>query len=309
MPAYRIYFFIFSLMLLFSSCNSDRDSKVVVDFHQDDKTAVQKDENRTDKPVYIAIASMTSPRETVIFYNQLIEYLSDQLGQTILIKQKKTYKEVNELLKSGEVDFAFVCSGAYSELSRTNEVELLVAPVINDKTFYQAYIISNDSIGVRKFEDLNDRSFAFTDPLSHTGYMYPRYILKSMETHERIFFSKTLFTYGHDISIQMVNRGALDAASVHGLIYDYIAEVHPERVENVKILQKSQWFAMPPVVIPSKLDENRASLYKKLFLGIHEDSLGNAILKKLKINQFAIVEDSIYENVRKLKDDVEDEKK
>jgi phosphonate transport system substrate-binding protein len=258
-------------------------------------------------PIYIAIASMTSPRETFIYYNQLIDYLSKKLGRTILIKQKKTYGEVNELLKKGEVDFAFVCSGAYSELSENKEVDLLVAPVINGKTYYQAYIISRNTPEFNSFEDLKDKRFAFTDPLSHTGYMYPRYLLKKRATHERIFFSKTLYTYGHDISIQMVNRGALAGASVHGLIYDYIEDTAPERVENVRVLKKSEWFAMPPVVIPKQLNKELATLYRELFLNIHNDSLGGTILEKLKIEKFVIVEDSIYENVRKLKDDVENE--
>ena len=64
---------------------------------------------------------------------------------------------------------------------------------------------------------------------------------------------------------------------------------------------------MPPVVIPKQLSKERSNLYTELFLNIHLDSLGAAILEKLKIEKFSIIEDVIYENVRKLKDDVEDE--
>jgi len=300
-----IFLFLILLSFLISSCrNKDNDQTVVVDFN-DEIAPTLKYENENNRPIYIAIASMTSPRETFTHYSELIEYLSEKLGKTILIKQKKTYDEVNELLKNGEVDFAFICSGAYVGLSQKKDVNLLVAPVINDKTYYQAYIISKKNPTINSFADLKDKSFAFTDPLSNTGYSYPKKLLKELKTNKGLFFSKTIYTYGHDISIHMVNRGVIDGASVHGLIYDFITESHPESVENIKIIKKSEWFAMPPVVTPKQLNSKSFKRYQNLFSNIHNDSIGKSILKKLKIEKFVTMKDSIYNNVRKLKNYVE----
>lgn len=299
-----IFFTLVCIACLFISCENNASSSVVVNF-ADTLGLTPELGNKKSRPIYIAIASMTSPRETFTYYSQLIDYISDELGQTVLIKQKKTYEEVNDLLKRGTVDFAFICSGAYVGLSENNDVDLLVTPVVNGRTSYQAYIIAKNEPSFNSFEDLKDQRFAFTDPLSNTGYVYPHKLLKELNTHERIFFSKTIYTYGHDISIQMVNRGVLDGASVHGLIYEYIKELHPERVENIRVLKKSEWFAMPPIVTPKQLQKERFQKYKTLFSNIHKDSLGKAILDKLRIEKFVSVEDSIYKNVRKLKDYVE----
>ncbi len=291
------------LFLINLSCNQEFEERIVVDFK---KNTVEAPEKTVDKnnQIYIAIASMTSPRETINYYDELIHYFSDKLGQTILIKQKKTYKEVNNLIKNGEVEFAFICSGAYSELSKSGEAQLLVAPVINGKTKYQAYLIANKHIGVEKFEDLKYLDFAFTDPLSLTGYVYPQQLLRERETNQRLFFANTIFTYGHDISIEMVNRNVMDGASVHGLIFDYLSEVHPDRVQNVKVINKSEWFGIPPVVIPNNLDSEKTEKYRNLFLNTHKDSLGQTILEKLKIDSFVVVKDSIYDSLRKLRTDV-----
>ncbi len=291
------------LMILLLSCKNDN-KKIEVDF-KDAVVPVSGPNKNKDTPIYIAIASMTSPRETFTYYSQLIKYLSDKLGKTILIKQKKTYEEVNELLENGEVDFAFICSGAYVGLSKRKDVNLLVAPVINNRKYYQAYIIARKNSLVQSFKDLKDKSFAFTDPLSHTGFLYPRKLLKELGTNKGMFFSKTIYTYGHDISIHMVNRGVIDGASVHGLIYDYIAETHPESVKDIKIIKKSEWFGMPPVVTPKSLDDKDFKKYKKLFLNIHKDSVGISILNKLKIEKFVEMDDAIYDNVRKIKKYVE----
>lgn len=296
---------VFILLILSSfflaNCKVDQNKKVVVDF-KNNSSLDSTFEKQDSSPVYIAIASMTSPRETFTYYGQLINYLSGKLGTPILIKQKKTYEEVNELLKKGLVDFAFICSGAYVELSKEKDVDLLVAPVINDKTYYQAYIISKNSNEINEFKDLENKYFAFTDPLSNTGQRYPMKLLKEMDTNERLFFSKTIYTYAHDISIHMVNTGVVDGASVHSLIYDYIAKAHPESVKNIKIIKKSEWFGIPPVVTPKNLSSGSFDKYRKLFLTINEDTLGKNILKKLKIEKFVIVDDSIYQNVYKLDD-------
>lgn len=298
-----LFWFFISFGIL-SSCQDESKNRSVVDFKVEDLENENLEVKNKDQ-IFIAIASMTSPRETIIYYDQLIHYLSDQLGQTILIKQRKTYKEVNDLLKNGEVDFAFVCSGAYGELSKTKKVSLLVAPQIDGKTFYRAYIIVNSDTGIETFEGLQGKSFGFTDPLSHTGYMFPQQLLKDLESNQRLFFSNTIFTNGHDISIEMVNRNVLEGASVHGLIFDYLSEIKPDRVKNINIIKKSDWFGIPPVVFPENLDQERIEKYRKIFLDIHRDSIGKGILENLKIDSFVLVNDSIYDDVRKMKEHVD----
>lgn len=297
---FRIITLYFAISALLISCNNFKNRNTIVDFS--DSISVEQLEN-TDSlsPVYIAIASMTSPRETFNYYDELINFISVKIGRPIYFKQKKTYEEVNELLEKGEVDFAFICSGAYVEELKKSHISLLVAPIINNQTYYQAYIITGKNSGIDTFEELKDRSFAYTDPLSNTGYMYPRKLLDILGTSEDQFFSKTIYTYGHDISIQMVNRGIIDAASVHGLIFDYIANVYPERIENIKIINKSELFGMPPVVTPFGLDKKSFKIYQNIFLNLHQDSIGASILAKLKIEKFVTVHDSIYNNIRKLK--------
>ena len=205
------------------------------------------------------------------------------------------------MLAQGEVSFAFICSGAYIDAKAKNDVRLLVAPVINNQTYYQAYIITQKNSNTNKFSELKDHSFAFTDPISNTGFMYPQKQIRKISKKNNEFLSKSVFTYGHDISIQMVNKGIVDAASVHSLIYQYIANKYPQRVENIKIIKKSELFGMPPVVTPAKLNKECYNKLENVFLTINQDSIGKSILQKLGIEMFVKVDDTLYNNVRKLK--------
>ena len=290
------------LILAFSiSCTNTKNEKAVVDFSD---TAIQEHNNNIDgsKAVYIAIASMTSPKETYMYYSELIKYIADKAGHPIYIKQKKTYEEVNKLLENAEVDFAFICSGAFVGEYKNGAVKLLVAPEIDSSTHYHAYIIAQKESEIENFEDLKDKSFAFTDPLSNTGRLYPLKKIIELHENEQDFFLKTVYTYGHDISIQMVNRGIIDGASVHGLIFEYLSLYHPEKVENIKIIEQSEEFGMPPVVIPATLKQQSYNKYREIFLDIHNDSIGKKILDKLLIDKFVLVNDTIYNSVFQLKE-------
>ncbi len=283
------------------SCTNKNNRKTVVDF-ADTIIRVHDVNSEVSKPVYIAIASMTSPKETYIYYSELINYISDKVGHPIYIKQKKTYEEVNELLENSEVDFAFICSGAFIDEYKSGRIKLLVAPEIDSSVHYHAYLITQKESEINDFADLNNRSFAFTDPLSNTGRLYPLKKLYKLHKNENEFFKKIVYTYGHDISIQLVNRGIIDGSSVHGLIFEYLSLYHPEKVENIKIIEKSEEFGIPPVVIPATLSQEKVKKYKEIFLNIHNDTTGKKILDKLLINRFVVVSDTIYKSVFKLKE-------
>ena len=295
-----------TVLVLGISCNNSNKKRTIIDFDDNSSNSQNntKDINNP-KAIYIAIASMTSPKETYKHYSELIEYISKKVGYPIYIKQKKTYEEVNILLENGEVDFAFICSGAFVE--EYKKIKLLVAPEINHKTSYQAYIIARKDSEIESFKDLEHHSFAFTDPLSNTGRLYPQKLLSEMNRNDDDFFSHSIFTYGHDISIQMVNRGIIDGASVHSLIFDYLTLYNPEKVENIKVVKKSHIFGNPPIVTPKSLSKEHFNEYQKIFLNLHKDSIGKSILKKINIDQFVVVDEKIYESVFQLKEFVRNE--
>jgi len=291
--------FIVLMLVVFASCTNINNSETVVDFNDTISSELPNIDDG-QKAVYVAIASMTSPKETFTYYHDLVDFISTKIDRPIYIRQKETYEEVNEMLENSEVDFAFICSGAFAEEYSKRKTKLLVVPVVNEKTTYQAYIIAQKDSKITRFNDFKNKSFAFTDPLSTTGRLYPLEKLSRLNKTEEDFFLKTIYTYGHDISIQMVNRGIIDGASVHSLIYEYIALQHPERVENTKIIVSSGGFGMPPVVTPVSLDKEWFNKIRSVFLEMNSDSIGKIILDNLNIDRFEVVGDTLYKSVFKL---------
>ncbi len=59
-------------------------------------------------------------------------------------------------------------------------VELLVAPSVNGSPMYHSYVIVHNDSPIKAFPEFKGKVFAFTDPKSNTGKIYPTYLLKTM---------------------------------------------------------------------------------------------------------------------------------
>ena len=286
-------FFHFSLIL---GCNDLNEKTVKVDFIQKSENSNERDGNDSVAPLRVAVAAIISPRETYTYYNELFKYISKKINRPIVFEQRKTYSEVNDMLINQTVDIAFVCTGAY--IRNKKYCDVLVVPVCKNLPYYQGYIIVRKNSAFKSLKDLKGKSFAFTDPLSNTGKLYPELRVKKISNMKaEDFFSKIIYTNAHDMSIELVSKSLVDGASVNSLIYDYLASTNPERIENLRIIEKSEYFGIPPVVTSKGINKELRKKLEELFLNVNDDPDGQIILRKLLIDKFIITGDTLYNNV------------
>jgi len=298
MKYFSLLFFLF--ILINSSCQKNSDEKKIkVDLSK--REEIQSLPGETEGPLRVAVAAMISPEENFFHYNEIFNYIHHKIGRKIIFKQRKSYQEVNELLRLQELDFAFICSGAYVEAREEFDAEILVVPQIKGKSNYHAYVIVRNDSGLAKFEDLKGHDFAFTDPLSNTGCLYPRYLVKGINLSEKMFFSRVIYTYAHDYSIQAVENKIVDAASVDSLIFDYFKGNKPQEVASLKVIKKSEPFGMPPVVIHPNIEPDLKRKLQSVFINMNTDPQGKEILSHLDIDRFVLGKDSEYDSIRKMK--------
>lgn len=287
------------MMLLVSSGCAEKESYSKIDLQKLEPTA-QTIGTEQDSPLTVALASITSPKESIIYYGELLQYLEDHLGRPVKVIQRKTYKEVNDLIAAGKVDLSFICT--YSYIQGTDDIGLdaFLVPLIDGKTTYQSYIIVSAGSSISEFKDLKYKKFAFTDPDSTTGYLYPKWLVKEMGETSETFFSSTFFTHSHDNSIKAVVDGVVDGAAIDGLILDYILEKQPEFLSQVKVINKSKEFGMPPVVISPEITDVEHKKIKKILTSMHLEPRGKEILERIRIESFVPQDDRAYDSVREL---------
>lgn len=240
------------------------------------------------------IGAMISPQRTISEYDHLFRLVAKKLSMPPEIVQRRKYIEVNELLERGEIDFAWVCTGAVADLESRGVAVPLVAPVVAGTTKYRAYLIVKADSGISGFDGLRGRRFAFTDPLSLTGREVAIEQLRAFGETPESFFSESFFTYAHDNSVHAVQRGLADGATVDSLVFDLLAKNYPDEVSNVRVVWRSQWFPIPPIVVSRRDSPELTARLRDAFLSLHEDAEGRAVLDAVGIERFVLAEPGAY---------------
>ena len=142
-------------------------------------------------PLRAGVASMITPVSAVKYYQQVVDYIGTKLGVPAEMVHRTTYDEIDVLLENNAVDVAFICSSPYVLDNEKFGAELLVAPQVYGKVYYHSNIIVHKDSSLETFEQLKDLSFAFVDPKSNTGRLYPTYLLAKRDELPDSFFSST----------------------------------------------------------------------------------------------------------------------
>ncbi|HBU69663.1 MAG TPA: phosphate/phosphite/phosphonate ABC transporter substrate-binding protein [Elusimicrobia bacterium] len=301
--------FCFSLaVFLFYGCGEREVNKI--SFEKREKTDVIKKPDNGKEPITVAVGGMITPKEGYIFYRDFVDFVGKMAGRPIKYIDAGTYEELNSKLKHRKVDLAFVCAGPYVEGHSDFGLELLAAPQVKGKSVYYAYIIVPKNSHARSLRALRGKKFAFTDPSSNTGKIVPEYMLRQMKETPESFFGKVIYTYGHDKSIEAVADGLVDGASVDSLIWEYMDKKSKGEISaKTRIVEKSQPYGIPPLVVRKGIDPELKAKIKGIFLNAHNYPECEKLLEGMMIEKFIDIDDSAYDSVRDIKKFIEKNKK
>ncbi len=262
--------------------------------------------SKDDKILKIGVSSMITPLDAVKYYQEIIDYIGEEIKQPVQMVHRRTYEEMDRLLEKGEVKVAFICSAPYVKNRENLGVELLVAPSVNGKPSYHSYIIVHKDSPIQSFLELKGKTFAFTDPGSNTGRLYPTYLLKKMKTTPESFFKKLTYSYSHNKSIELVAKKVVDGAAVDSIVYDYMFKNGSPYARQTRIIKMSPPFGIPPVVVTKDIDVTLKERLKEAFLKMHSSQKGHSILNAMMIDRFIQVSDNLYDSIREMRAFIKD---
>lgn len=286
------------LALLATACSG---GAATIDFSQVEDQAPTQAGAPGGNAIRMAVAPVFSPLPTFTLYQQLADYMGDKLGRPVELVQGKTYAEINDLVKSGDVALALVCTNPYLQGQQDFGMELLVAPLVRGEPYYYSLLIVRRDLDASSLEDLRGKTFAFSDPLSNTGRLAPLYQLALRGETPDSFFSRSIFTYSHDNSIRAVAEGVVDAAAVDSLVYDYLPVTEPDMMAKIKVIEKWGPFGINPFVVNPGLDPALKTQLRNVFLNMDKDSRGQELLAEFMVDRFIVPDDSIYDSVREMR--------
>lgn len=252
-----------------------------------------------DPPIRIGLTAVTV-EDFLQLHKQLIHYISKKTGVPVELVFRKGYQEMNDLLRKGDVDVAFVCSPPYIKGHDSFGLEILVVPVIHGRPLYRSYVIVPLDSDAKRLRDLRGKVYAFSDPLSNSGRLVPAYLLARMGETPETFFKSYIYTQSHYNSIEAVAVGLVDGASVDSYVWELANSINPEFTSKTKIIERSPLYPITPFVIRKEIDPELKERIRWALMGMHRDEEGRRILNDLKIDMFVQVDDSFYRPIREM---------
>jgi phosphonate transport system substrate-binding protein len=160
---------------------------------------------------------------------------------------------------------------------------------------------------IRTLADLEDKSVAFVDPLSTTGYLIPKMLL----LREDVALGQELFVGGNNQAILALYRGEVDAASTYwqpirrdGSVGDARAELldlYPDIVEATKILRLSEPIPNAPIVLRQDLSPSLRRELVAIFVALStSEEAMDALREASGVTGFVPTSDAAYDVVREI---------
>src|SRR5713226_9961578 len=168
-------------------------------------------------------------------FDPLMTYLSNAIGRKVGLYIAKDYGDLRTQMESGQVDVGSFSPFAYVDAQKGGKIRIIAQSILDHSATYRGLVIARKDSGLKRVEDLEGKRFAFVDPKSASGYVYPRAMLLEKGVTPERFFKETTFAGGHDKVIQAVLDGRADA----GAIYDGALGVAKQKsvaVENLVTL-------------------------------------------------------------------------
>ncbi len=251
----------------------------------------------TQPPIRFGLTAVVVT-ENLRFLDQWSQYLEHKMGRKVELVRRKSYREVMDLLDSGSIDFAWICGFPYIQSREPESIQLLTVPVYRGAPRYHSYIIVPQSSSHQNFSDLKGQIFAFSDPDSNSGFLYPLALMVAQEETPGTFFRQTFFTFNHAETVQAVSEQFADGGAVDSYIWEYLAIFRPEITEKTRIIKKSQSFGFPPIVSRLGVNPDTVNLMKNTLEGMDEDIDGKTLLAQLKLDGFDSYPDSLFNGIR-----------
>jgi phosphonate transport system substrate-binding protein len=215
------------------------------------------------------------------------------------------YTGVVEALRADKLDVAFLTPASYVLARQEARVRVLLKSHRRGRPFYYAAIITHADSGISRLEQLRDRKFAFTDPLSTSGHVFPRKMFKERGIDPERDFRSVIFSGGHDATVlavlyRKVDGGATFANTPDGKDAAWLQYLKdPREQRQIRAIAYSEPIPADNLVVNESVDPELARKIERIFVELSGEPSGQKMLRELyQIDGFVAASDRDYEPVR-----------
>ncbi len=227
---------------------------------------------------------------------QVMDQLAEKTGMKVRPFVANDYNGVIEALRSGKLDIAYLGPFSYVLASSIANAEAFAVAVTKKtgKSAYHSVVITRKDSGLDSVARLQRKTFAFVDPTSTSGHLFPKAGLLADGFDPDKHFSRVIFSGSHDANIMAVANGKVDGAAVADRIFESAVAKGVVKAEDFQVIWRSQPIPESPMVWRKSLDAATKQKVAAALAEIKDLPWGDQGV----LNGFAPTTDKSYDVVR-----------
>lgn len=256
-------------------------------------------------PIKMAMVPSLDTQKLVMSGEQLAQLLEKETGLKYEISVPTSYTAVITAMGAGTVDVGWLSPIPYVIAHDRYGVKVALKTVRKGSTDYYSFIIARNDSGLKTLADLKGKKFAYGDPVSTSGAIYPKHLIRTSGYDPDTYFSNVIYAGAHDRVVMAVYNKQVDAGAIYGQPGDdarrRVMTALPDVLSKTTVIAQS-------IPIPNDTVSLRKSLppatQKKIIDGllkVSQSEAGRKILYDVgSIDGFKAAKDSDYDSVRKV---------
>lgn len=234
--------------------------------------------------------------------------MTEEVGRRLGIDTELVVETSYESCEKDENEVCFVCSLPYVMFERRG-LDLAVpvaAPVLQGERYegrpiYFSDVIVHRDSPYRSFLDLRGRSWAYNEPLSHSGYGITRYHLVRLGETDG-FFGEVVEAGFHQEAIRMVARKEVDGSAIDSQVLEVELRDHPELADQLRVVEALGPSIIQPVAVSRRVPEDLREEIRRVLLTMSDDPDVRARLGAGLVERFVSVDARSYDEIRMMVD-------
>jgi phosphonate transport system substrate-binding protein len=222
------------------------------------------------------------------------------------VKVPTSYAATIEGLCAGQIDVAWLAPLAFALAQDRNCADVILGTLRKDpltgdlSATYSSQILVRTDSGINDVKGLKGKKFAFVDPISASGTIYPTLAVKQASGEDpKTFFSSTVFAGGHDKAVLALYQGQVDGASSFIDARDDLEKTFPDIKQKTKRIATAGPIPNDTVSIRKNFPADLRDKIQGALLDYSKTDDGKKALKSLySIDGLATVDPKVFDTVR-----------
>jgi phosphonate transport system substrate-binding protein len=238
----------------------------------------------------------------------LYEVVTEEVGRRLGVPTELIVETSYDSCREDRTEVCFVCSLPYVTFERRglDPAVPVAAPVLHGERYggrpiYFSDVIVHVDSPFRSFLDLRGKTWAYNEPLSHSGYGITRYHLVTLGEVDG-FFGEVVEAGFHREAIRMVADEEVDGSAIDSQVLAIELRDHAELAEAIRVVETLGPSTIQPVAVSRRVSQDLRDQIRDALVGAAEDPAVRDRLARGLVERFVAVDATSYDDIRTMLD-------